>query len=141
MTRRKDRIPAWQQLQRHVGLRRAALLFFALLDLVFAHSLAWAPPETLATSTYTFLATILPLWAWAIPWAVVGLICLAAAFMREDRAAFITASGLKVGWAALHLAGWLVGEIPRGHLVAAIWLGLAGLVQVIARSDKPPWRR
>ncbi|MET8050539.1 hypothetical protein ABZU75_23365 [Streptosporangium sp. NPDC005286] len=130
----------WQGLRSRVGRRGAALLFFALLDLVFAQGLVWAPAETRSSSTYAFLSTILPLWAWAIPWAAVGLVCLVYAFAREDRPAFIAASGLKVGWAALHLAGWLVGEIPRGYLAAAIWLGFAGFVQVIALPDKQ-WNR
>lgn len=120
-----------------IGRRGSALLFFALLDLVFAASMVAIPPSAASSPTYAFLATLLPLWAWAIPWATVGAVCLVQAFMAEDRLAFVAASGLKVGWGALHLAGWLLGEIPRGYVAAVIWLAFAGFVAVIASWPEP----
>jgi hypothetical protein len=129
---------AWQRVQRRIGHRGAALLFFALVDLVFAASLAGAPLSTSSSGSYAFLVALLPLWVWAVPWAVVGLVCLVSAFRDEDRAAFVAASGLKVGWGSLYLAGFLLSEIPRGYVSAVIWLAFAGFVQVIASWPEPP---
>lgn len=131
----------WRRLRTRIGRRGSALLFFALVDLVFAASLAAAPPSTSQSSAYAFLATILPLNAWAIPWAAVGGMCLVYAAQTEDRPAFIAASGLKVGWGVLYLAGWLVGEIPRGYVSAVVWLAFAGFVAVISGWPEPPLRR
>jgi hypothetical protein len=119
-------------LRHQVGRRGAALLFFAGIDLVFFVSLVSAPTATRTSSSYAFLSSLLPLPVWAIPWGAVGLVCLFYAFRDRDRPAFIAASWLKVGWGCIYLAGWLVGEIPRGYVSAVIWLGFAGFVQVIA---------
>ncbi|MGW0587471.1 hypothetical protein [Streptosporangium sp. NPDC002607] len=130
----------WQGLRHRIGHRGAALCFFALVDLVFAVSLASAPAETRALPSYAFLATILPLRAWAALWAMVGLLCLVQTVMTEDRPAFIAASWLKVGWGCLYLTGFLLGEIPRGYVSAVIWLSFAGFVAVISSWPEPPRR-
>jgi hypothetical protein len=115
-----------------VGRRGVSLLFFALLDLVVALSLAYAPPEAMATPTYQFLQAVAPLLVWALAWGLVGVTCLVQAFMRSDRLAFAAASALKVVWGLLYLIGWLIADIPRGYISATIWLALAGFVQIIA---------
>jgi hypothetical protein len=120
-----------------VGRRGASLLFFALLDLVYAGSLAWAPPSVRETPGYMWLTSYLPLWAWAALWCAVGLLCLVQAFQRADHAAFACASLLKVLWGILHVAGWLLDVVPRGYVSAVIWLALAGFVQVIASWPEP----
>jgi hypothetical protein len=125
----------WRRLQARVGRRGVALLFFALLDVVFAVSLAATPPST--SGGYEFLSTILPLWVWAIPWGVVGCMCLVQAFAVQDRVAFVAASALKAGWGVLYLAGFLAGEIPRGYVAAVIWLAFAGFVAVISGWPEP----
>ncbi|MGW4476814.1 hypothetical protein ACWENQ_44785 [Nonomuraea sp. NPDC004354] len=129
------RIPILRRVLARIGRRGAALLWFALVDVVLAASMAAAPPDT---GAYVFLARILPLWAWAIPWAAVGVLCAVQAFALDDRLAFVAASALKVGWSVLYLAGWLLGEIPHGYIGAAIWLVFAGFVQVIAGWPEPP---
>jgi hypothetical protein len=108
-----------------VGRRGAALLFFALLDLVYAGSLGWAPSSVRSTPAYVWLTGYLPLWAWAGLWAGVGLLCLVQAFQRADRVAFACASLLKVLWGVLHVAGWLLDVVPRGYVSAVIWLARA----------------
>ncbi|WP_431897939.1 hypothetical protein [Nonomuraea sp. bgisy101] len=127
----------WQSLRARIGHRGSALLFFGLLDLVFAGSLIAPPLETRSSASYAFLATILPLPVWAVAWGSVGLLCAVQAFMVADRAAFVAASWLKVGWGGIYLAGWLLGEIPRGYVAAAIWLAFAGFVAVIASWPEP----
>lgn len=128
---------AWRRFSGRVGHRGAALLFFALLDLVYAGSLAWAPATVRSTPAYAWLTGYLPLWAWAALWCAVGLLCLVQAFLKADRAAFAAASLLKVGWGVLHVAGWLLDAVPRGYVSAVIWLALAGFVQVIASWPEP----
>lgn len=124
-------------LRHRIGHRGAALLFFALVDLVYATSLAGAPAETRAAPSYVFLEGILPLPVWAALWGAVGLACLVQAFMVHDRPAFVAASCLKVCWGSLYMAGWLIGEIPRGYVSAVIWLVFGGFVQVIASWPEP----
>lgn len=127
-------------LRQRIGHRGAALLFFALVDLVYSASLAGAPPEIRATASYAFLTGILPLPVWAGLWGAVGAVCLVQAFMVHDRPAFVAASCLKVCWGSLYLAGWLLDEIPRGYVSAVIWLVFGGFVQVIASWPEPARR-
>lgn len=128
----RDKDPLIPRLRRRVGRRGASLAYLSLVCLVYAVSLACKPPPATPGSAAAVLATILPLSAWAIPWAAVGVLCAVAAFARRDRAAFVAASALCAGWAMLHVAGWAVGAIDRGFVVGVVWAGLAAYLQVIA---------
>ena len=125
-----------RRLAYRVGRRGAGLLFFALVDIVFAFALTEAPP----TASYVFLAALLPLPVWAAIWGAVGLLCAVQAFMRVDRIAFAAASLLKVAWGTVYLIGWVMGAIPRGYVSVVIWLGFAGFVQLIA-GWRENWER
>jgi hypothetical protein len=122
--------------RQRIGRRGCALLFFALLDVVYATSLLSAP----TTGPYRFLADILPLPAWAGLWAAVGLLCGVQAFMRSDRAAFAAASLIKVVWGIIQLLGWAIADLERGYVSAVIWLALAAFVHVIAGWPEPARR-
>jgi hypothetical protein len=120
-----------------VGRRGAALLFFALLDVIYGHSLTQlTPAEVYDSETYRYLSSLLPMTGWAVVWVSVGIVCAVQAPRRSDRLAFAAASALKVVWGSLQLLGWMVGEIPRGWVVATIWLAFAAFVQVIAGWDE-----
>jgi hypothetical protein len=128
----------WGDLLHQVGRRGASLIFFALVDLVWAYGLTAAP----ANPGNEFVAHLLPLPVWAALWAAVGGLCLIYAFRSSDRVAFAAASLLKVAWGTLYLLGWALGEIPRGYLATVIWLAFAGFVQVIAgwmENRGPEW--
>ncbi|MFB4275720.1 hypothetical protein ACBJ59_10545 [Nonomuraea sp. MTCD27] len=125
-----------QALRQRVGRRGAALLFFALLDIIYAASLTTAPPN----GPYLFLDSLMPLSTWASIWACVGGLCAIQAFVVTDRVAFAAASALKVVWGLTQLLGWMFGEIPRGYVAAAVWLAFAAFVQVIAGWQEPPRR-
>jgi hypothetical protein len=113
------------------------LLFFGALDVVIAASL-WAPDATTrAAPLYVWVAGVAPLWWWAGVWVVVGVLCLVHAFRRDDRVGWVGAVSLKLMWGALSLGGWLLGAVPRGWVSAAIWLGLAYAVSVMAGWAEP----
>ncbi|MEV6159430.1 hypothetical protein AB0L53_54770 [Nonomuraea sp. NPDC052129] len=125
-----------ETLRFRVGRRGAALLFFALLDVIYAASLLSAP----TSGPYRFLAAILPLAAWASLWAAVGILCAVQAFLPSDRAAFAAAMLIKVVWGMVQLAGWLIGDLDRGYVSAAVWLALAAFVHVISGWPEPARR-
>ncbi len=123
----------WHRLGVRVGRRGAALMFFALADLVFAYAMiALTPRELAASPVYRFASTLMPLGVWSSAWALVGVVCVIQAFQRTDRIAFGLASLIKVAWGAVQLAGWVIGDVPRGYVGATVWLAFAGFVQVIA---------
>lgn len=126
---------------RRIGRRGAALLFFALLDLVYCYALLNPPRST--TPTYAWMETLAPLWVWGAVWGAVGVICLVFAFLEQDTAAFVGAVALKVGWGLLSLFGWVAGAIDRGYVSAVIWLAFAAFVYLIAGGipAAPPKRR
>lgn len=113
-----------------VGRRGVSLLFFAVLDLIYAVSLLTVDPGD--SPFFAWLARLLPLWAWAILWATIGLICLWYAFQRCDRWGFAAAIFLKIVWGLVSLGGWLLGGVERGWVSATIWLAFAGWVWVIS---------
>lgn len=121
----------------HLGKRGRVLLFFGALDLVYAFSLTAPDEATRRGPLFTWLADIGPLWAWAIAWAAVGAVCLWQAWCRRDSIGYAAAIGLKIGWGLVCLGGWLFGDVDRGYVSAAIWLGTAALVGVIASWPEP----
>lgn len=129
-----SRLP--ERIAERLSQRGAVLLILAIVDLVFAYALAAAPPQTLATETYRFYASLMPMPAWGTLWAFVGVLCLVQAWTPRDRVAYGCATGLKVGWALLHLGAWIAGVLPRGYVAAVIWMLGAGLVMVISTVPK-----
>ena len=124
------------QLLQRIGRRGAALLFFFLLDAVSAFALL-NPPRPI-TATYTWPATMAPLWVWAAAWAAVGLTCLVYAFLRHDTPAFTAAVSIKVLWGGVLGIGWVSGQVERGYSIAAIWLAFAAFVYLIAGGIPAP---
>ena len=124
--------------RRRVGHRGAALLFFAILDVVYCYSLLFPPPRAQWSSSLVFLNRIVPLWVWAVAWGVVGLLCLSRSFRRRDSGAFAAAIGIKVLWAVASLAAWLVGGVDRGYVNVVVWVAFAGFVGIIASWPEPP---
>ncbi len=120
-----------------VGFRGVILLFLAMLDLVSAFRFVRPDPAVLSTPTNIYLASILPLWVWAIPWGLTGVICLVQAFADRDRLAFGAAAGLKLLWAVVTACGGLAGVIPQAYWNTTIWVALAGVVMRISGWPEP----
>ncbi len=114
-----------------IGRRGAALLFFSLLDLIYAYSLFNPAPEVRRSAGLLYLQSLLPLWAWGIAWGGAGIACLIGAFMKSDKWSFACAIGVKSLWGFIYLGAALVG-LERAYLSAAIWLCLAVWVAIIA---------
>jgi hypothetical protein len=115
-----------------LGRRGLSLLFFGVLDLIYAFSLANPDAESRKGSFLTAVAGLAPLWVWSVMWAIVGVLCLIHAFRRDDRIGWTGAIFLKVIWAATCLIAWIAGGADRGYVSAAIWAAAAGFVWVIS---------
>lgn len=122
----------------HVGRRGAFLLFLALLDIISAVGLAFPTARSVNNPTTVFLASLMPMWAWGVLWALVGFICLFFAFRRKDSVGFAAAMFLKVLWAAMFLLGWLFADVERGYLAFVIWGAFAGVVKIIEGWQENP---
>lgn len=126
------------RIARRVGHRGGYLLFIALLDILFALSLASPPPEVRGSPAFRYIATVLPLPIWAAIWLAVGIICLIQTFTRSDRLAFGLASGLKLLWGSVYLGGWLLAGVARGWVGAAIWISFGALTTLISTWPEVP---
>ncbi len=127
-----------RQLFQRIGRRGAALLFFALLDNVYAISLAFPPEEAKLSASFRFIQLVAPLSVWAVLWSVIGLVCLVGAFLFRDRWAFAAAMGLKTLWGVTFGLGWALLGLERGYVSAIIWLAMAGWVYIISTWPEPP---
>ena len=127
-----------RRLTRRVGRRGTALLFFGFLAAAYAHGLAFPTPEARHNPSMVFLASIAPLWAWSLLWAVVGGLCFVQAFRIRDRLAFAAVAFLMTLFGLLATGAWLLAGVTRGYISAAIWLALAGWIGVIADWPEPP---
>lgn len=130
----------WPSPPRIVGRRGAVLLFLALLDFVYAFSLC--RPASPLTAQTQFLVDVAPLDAFALAWAVVGILCLAGAFFRRrwpwfDVWPFLGAIMIKIFWAVMLGLAWMVAGVERGWVSAAVWLALAALVVALAGWPEP----
>jgi hypothetical protein len=141
-TRRGRRRPL-----RRLGFRGAALLAFAVFDLVWAwslvdpaaaQSLRSAPTYYVIIRLGAYLTQQHPLWPWAVGMATIGLLCGVQAWMDDDRAAFGAAIGIKVIWVTATLATWPIAhwQVLRPTIV---FITLAALVSVCATGL--PFRR
>jgi hypothetical protein len=123
----------WQR----IGRRGCTLGFLAVLDAVYALSLAKPPAEAAQSQTIRFISDIAPLWAWAGLWAVVGIGCAVGAFVRHDHWAFVAAVGLKVLWGSIFAVGWALNGLDRGWVSGVVWLAFAGFVFMVAGWPEP----
>jgi hypothetical protein len=124
----------WTQ---RVGRRGAALLFFALLDIIYAFSLFSPPAEARRSPTLHYVAAVLPLRVWSVLWLGTGIVCLVNAFRVSDRVGFAAAIAIKMIWGMLFVGGVFV-HLDRAYVSAAIWLCLAGWVAIISTWPEPP---
>ena len=129
---------AARALRHRVGYRGSALLFFAVLDLIYGFSLLAPSRRARQSDTLQLVADIAPLWAWAALWTAVGLVCLWQAFRHRDRVAYTAAIGIKVLWGLIMLGGWLFVDLDRGYVSAAVWLAMAAFVGILGVRPEPP---
>lgn len=118
-----------------VGRRGAALLCFALTDVIYGMSLISANGMQ-QNATVKWFSTLGPLWLWFSLWISVAVVCAIAAFSNQrDLYGFISAIGIKVWWSLMCLVGWIAGEMTLGAV--GVWAGLAVLVALIAGWPEP----
>ena len=121
-----------------LGRRGASLLWFGLLDSVYGLSLASPPAEARGSVSLRWVATVAPLWLWAVLWLTAGILCLVQAWTYSDRLAFTAAIAVKVAWACVFTAGSILIDLDRGYVSAVIWFAFAAFVAIIA-SWPEPW--
>jgi len=132
---------ALRSLAGRIGRRGCFLLFLAQLDLVYAYSLFNPPESARRSATMHFIAHLAPLPVWSAIWLVPGILCAIQAFMRNDRAAYAAAMGVKVLWGATYIAGAIVAHLERAYVGAVIWLAFAFFVVRIASWPEPAQQR
>lgn len=124
---------------RHIGRRGAYLLFLCLLDLILAYSLLQALPFGISRDVlYHPFIQIMPLRAWALWWAITGVLAGTAAVVHALRPpVFALAAGLKTAWASGYVLGWLHHEpaYVRGYQTGVIF-GAFALITVLVSG----WR-
>lgn len=122
---------------RRLGRRGAFLLTLGVLDEWYALSV----PGVASTGTATglWIASLAPLTAWTLVWAVAGVILIAGAFAEKDAFAFATAVMLKLTWAMVYLIGWAVHGVYRGWASAAVWLAFGMAVMIVSTWPEKQW--
>lgn len=120
-----------------LGRRGGVLLALAFVDLVYGYALVNPADEQARSSAYLWRDHIMPTEAWGVIWIVVGVTLALNAFLRRDRVGYALAVALKMGWAAICLASFVVGHVPQGYLAAAYWLAMAVIAMIVAGLAEP----
>lgn len=121
-----------------VGRRGAALLLFAVIDLIIGWSMLGPVGEQLrAVPAYRAAVAVAPPCVWAGVWITVGLICLSQSPRRRDWPGFAAAVAVKAVWGGCFLYSWLVFRVDRAWVGAVTWGLVAGLVFVISGWPEP----
>jgi len=132
-----DTMTGTRRILLHIGYRGSALLFFFLLDLIYAYSLFNPPAEEAAHSrNLVYLASIAPLWVFGVMWLIAAGCCLVAAFIKRDFIGFAAAIGIKVLWGLLYVGATLQG-VPRAYVSVTLWLTMAGFVAIMSAWPEP----
>jgi hypothetical protein len=131
------RIPS--PIARRIGHRGASLVFFAALDALYGLSLFQPSPRVELSPNLSFANHIMPLWIWASVFFGVAAICVVGAFMKHDYWAFTFAVALKTLWGLTFALGFVIGQLQRGWVSAAIWLSMAGWAYIISSWPEPLW--
>lgn len=127
----------WQTLKHRVGHRGGALLFFAMLDLVYGVVLLVDRPRP--GSSVDYIGDHWPpMPVWGVFWIAVGALCLVSAFLHDDRAGFVGAMALKFAWGAAHFWAFLDG-VDRALVGWVIWTMAIGLVAIISNWPEPAY--
>jgi PAS domain S-box-containing protein len=121
-----------------VGRRGCVLLFLAFLGVAISQSLGDPDELTRRNPIYQTIDSLAPLKIWAVVWLLIGLLCIVQAFARNDRLAFAASSSLLTVWGMLFGYAWIIHNLPRGAVGAAVWLAFAALVTVISTWAETP---
>jgi len=129
------------------GPRGSVLVFCALLAAVMAASCLPVGTEGVALPYgVQAIATVVPLWVYAVLWCVAGAVALIGAFRRRDRsvrrvadiAAFSAMAGMAVGWGVLYFVGWLLDPEPsRQWVLAGMFAAIGGVIANASRMRNP----
>jgi hypothetical protein len=128
----------WAALCCRVGFRGATLLWLAFLDVIYGLSLVFPAPQVSRSASSRWIAEIAPLPAWGALWLLVAAVLIWCAFRRKDAPAFAAAVSIKVVWASLTTAGWILGEVDRGWVSGVVWAVFAGWAALVSRWPEPP---
>lgn len=119
-----------------IGRRGGSLLFFGLLDAIYAFSLINPTSFDKLSPSLKYLAGIAPLEVFGVLWAVAAALCFVNAFRTNDKTGFAAAIAIKVLWGLLYIGALFVG-VPRSYVSVTLWLCLAGFVGIIATWPEP----
>ena len=123
--------------RRRIGRRGAVLLVLAFVDFVVGWSYVAPTDDVLRAPNTLWREQWAPAGVWGALWFGVGLLCLIAAFTRQDMIGYTAAVGLKLLWATMEATGWIAGQIPLGYRPAIIWAGFAVLIMIVAGLREP----
>jgi hypothetical protein len=125
------------QVQRRIGRRGAVLLILAAVDVGVGWSFIDPTDEARKAQNALWREQFMPSSMWGALWIGVAVLCLTAAFSRQDSIGFIPAVTLKMVWATVEFTGWWSGAIDQGYRPGLIWLGFALLIFVVAGLREP----
>lgn len=125
----------------HVGRRGAFLILFGAVYALIGYSYLTLSPvsETAVRHALRLALNVAPLPVWGWAWITAGAVAMLCGACCTGRKAvgFAAAVVLPALWAVVYVAAWLVGDIARGWVSAAIYAALAAAVAVIAGMPEP----
>lgn len=123
-----------------LGVRGSALLTLGIFHCVYSIQQLFPDPLWLDRGDVSWRTAHLHTASevMGLVWVVVGVTCIASAFMRADGLGFGGTAALFGFWAFTEIGAWLDHQAPRGYLSAATWGAFGVLTLILSRIEERP---
>jgi hypothetical protein len=125
-----------------LGRRGAVLMLLGVVWLLIGAFQILQPPPPANRAGLYLLTLLAPYEWWGGVWIAASLAAVTAApRMASDTYGFVALMVPPWLWTLVNLAGWALGQAPRGWAAAMVYAALASMIMVVAGWPEPRTRR
>jgi hypothetical protein len=133
------------RIYRRINGPRGSVLLAGLV-LALGHAFAFFPPVSLVPAGLALVSTVVPLYVYAVLWAISGVVAFVGAVTKQGKQRDLfdawghgLLAGMLLLWGVTYLLGWAVEPVPgsRVWLVGILYLAVGWLITEAARMTNP----
>ena len=120
-----------------LGVRGAAMLTLGIFHIIYSVQQLFPNRAWLDRGDVQWRSEIVPSQVFGGLWALIGVMCIVAAFRKADSLGFGATTFLFMFWAMTELGAWIDHQAPQGYLSAATWATFGVLSLILSRIQDP----